>query len=106
MDVTQSKVTQLKRCFATLQLGVAKADGRLTLTDNLLHFEALNKQLDLGCYAIKLNNISHVEKCVGKAGGLIPITTAGIKITTKENYHLEFILAEPDEWLNCLQASH
>ncbi|HEA15324.1 MAG TPA: hypothetical protein ENH88_02510 [Pseudoalteromonas prydzensis] len=98
--------TQLKRCYATLQLGVGKADGRLTLTDNILHFEALNKQLRLGSYAIKLNNISHVEKCAGKAAGLIPITTSGIKITTKENHHLEFILAEPDEWLNCLQARH
>ncbi|WP_064435888.1 GRAM domain-containing protein [Pseudoalteromonas neustonica] len=106
MTAAQSKLTQLKRCYATLQLGVAKADGRLTLTDNLLHFEALNKQLNLGSYAIKLNNISRVEKCSGKAGGLIPITTAGIKIITKENHHLEFILAEPDEWLNCLQASH
>ncbi|MFU2509184.1 GRAM domain-containing protein [Pseudoalteromonas sp. ASV78] len=98
--------TQLKRCYATLQLGVGKADGRLTLTDNILHFEALNKQLSLGSYAIKLNNISHVEKCAGKAAGVLPITTSGIKITTKENHHLEFILAEPDEWLNCLQARH
>lgn len=106
MDATESKTTQLKRCYATLQLGVAKADGRLTLTDNLLHFEALNKQLGLGCYEIKLNNISHVEKSAGKAAGLIPITASGIKITTKENHHLEFILAEPDEWLCCLQARH
>ncbi|MDP2635968.1 MULTISPECIES: hypothetical protein [unclassified Pseudoalteromonas] len=46
MGMLFSDVTQLKSSYATLQLGSAKADGRLTLTEHLLHFESLNKQLN------------------------------------------------------------
>lgn len=103
MNAALDKVTQLKSCYATLQLGAAKADGRLTLTDHLIHFEALNKQLNLGSYAIKLDSIAHVEKSFAKAAGIIPISSCSIKITTQENHNIEFILAEPDEWLGFLK---
>lgn len=104
MNAALEKVTQLKSCYATLQLGVAKADGRLTLTDHLLHFEALNKQLQLGSYAIKLESIVHAEKSYAKAAGIIPINRSSIKIKTQENHNIEFILAEPDEWLSFLKS--
>lgn len=104
MNAALGRVTELKSCYATLQLGSAKADGRLTLTDHLLHFETLNKQLNLGSYAIKLDSIAHVEKSSAKAAGILPISNSCIKITTRENHNVEFILAEPDEWLGCLKC--
>jgi hypothetical protein len=106
MGMLLPDVTQLKSCYATLQLGSAKADGRLTLTEHLLHFESLNKQLNLGSYTIKLNTISRVERSTGKAAGIIPITRSGIKITTKQNHNIEFILPDPEQWLNSLVADH
>lgn len=106
MNATLAKVTQLKTSYATIQLGAAKADGRLTLTEHLLHFEALNKQLNLGSYAIKRDTIARVERCTAKAAGIIPISSSGIKITTTDKHCLEFIIAEPDAWLQSLQASH
>jgi|TARA_Y100000588_G_C13971798_1_gene803300 hypothetical protein len=87
---------------ATIQSGVAKADGKLVVTEQDIVFEPFNKELGLGPYTFSRAQINNVGKCSGKGAGILPITADGIRITLNNNDIFEFILANPDEWLSVL----
>ncbi|MEJ2765664.1 hypothetical protein VV869_17055 [Photobacterium sp. MCCC 1A19761] len=93
----------LKSSIATVQCGVARADGKLWVTESELQFEPHNQAFGLGPYRIERKSIAHVEKCLGKGGGFIPVTTDAIRITLSDGQVFEFILANPEQWLAVLR---
>lgn len=90
---------------ASIQMGAARADGRLSLTSTQLKFEPFNKTLPLGPYTFELSDISFVEKCLGKGAGFIPVTTDAIRIVFKNDKKIEFIVSNTEEWLDNLQTT-
>jgi len=61
--------TFIKSSVATIQNGVARADGKLWVTENRIHFEPYNKELGSGPYNLEQKAVSKAEKCLGKGGG-------------------------------------
>lgn len=92
----------VKESMATVQSGVAKADGKLLVTEQDIVFEPFNKELGLGPYTFSRSQINNIDKCSGKGAGILPITADGIRITLNNHDVFEFILANPDEWLSVL----
>lgn len=92
----------VKESAATIQSGVAKADGKLLVTEQDIVFEPFNKELGLGPYRFSRAQINKVDKCSGKGAGILPITADGIRITLNNKDVFEFILANPDDWLSVL----
>ncbi|MDR5867479.1 PH domain-containing protein [Halomonas koreensis] len=92
----------IKSSVATIQNGVARADGKLYVTETNIYFEPYNKKLGLGPYELERNEISKVEKCLGKGGGIFPVTSDAIQITLLDGSEYQFILANPKEWINLL----
>ncbi|MCE2572955.1 hypothetical protein [Motilimonas eburnea] len=95
-------MTIIKSTIATVQQGVARADGKLVLTGDEVRFTPFNQQLGLGPYVFKPEQISTVTRCLGKGGGIIPITTDAIRVTLVDQQVYEFIVAEPDSWITAL----
>ncbi|MBY5991326.1 hypothetical protein [Ferrimonas balearica] len=91
--------------FATLQLGVARSDGHLSLTPTELHFAPLNDHLGLGPYALTLDKITKVVRCWGKGAGVMPLTDEGVEITLSDGRQLQFVLANAELWLSRIQAA-
>ncbi len=89
----------IKSSLATVQMGVAKADGKLSLTTTALSFVPFNAQLGLGPYHFQRDTIISVEQAVGKGGGILPLTTDAIRITLSDASTYEFIIAMPAQWL-------
>ncbi|MDV6251220.1 hypothetical protein [Vibrio sp. EA2] len=89
----------IKSSAATIQVGVARADGKLSLTDTEFIFEPYNQKLALGPYILKRKEIISVEKCIGKGAGLMPVTSEAIRITLSDKRAYEFIIAEPNQWV-------
>ncbi|MGI2260062.1 hypothetical protein [Shewanella sp. GXUN23E] len=94
----------LKSAFATLQIGAARSDGTLYLTNTEVLFEPLSKALSLGRCRFSRQAISEVQQCLGKGAGILPLTRDAIRITLNSGEHYEFVLANPDQWINALQA--
>ncbi|WP_105190112.1 hypothetical protein [Pseudoalteromonas sp. T1lg48] len=95
----------LKSANATAQLGVARADGELVLTDNELRFSPFNEKFGLGPYAFSRSAIVEVQTTTAKAGGIVPLSSEAIKITLTNGQAYEFILANPQQWLDTLRGS-
>ncbi len=89
----------VKSSIATLQVGAARADGKLTLTNSEVIFEPYNQKLGLGPYTLKRDEIISVQKCIGKGAGIMPVTSEAIRITYSEKRAFEFIIAEPNQWI-------
>lgn len=97
----------IKKVSATVQQGVAKADGQVTLTQLQLGFTPYNETLGLGPYTVILSDIASVEKSVAKGAGILPLSSEAISISCKDGSRYEFILANADEWVSLLsQAVH
>ncbi|WP_047734427.1 hypothetical protein [Vibrio parahaemolyticus] len=77
----------IKSSTATIQVGATKADGKLELTES----DQLKRQ-----------DIAAVAKCLGKGGGVIPITTDAFRIKLANNTCYEFIVAKPEQWIDAL----
>ncbi len=92
----------LKSTYASFQHGAIRSDGKLFVTDSEVSFEPFGKVLSLGPYKLNRHSIAKVERCTGKAGGIMPITSDAIRITLSNNDSYEFILANPKEWIACL----
>ncbi|MFB2780260.1 hypothetical protein ACE017_13945 [Shewanella mangrovisoli] len=92
----------IKSAIATVQNGVARADGQLSVTEQMVCFSPYNKTLGLGPYQLQRKDIAKVESCWGKGGGILPVTSDAIKITLIDGSVYQFILASPQEWLNLL----
>lgn len=71
----------IKSATATVQNGVAKADGKLSVTTSSIHFEPYNKEFGLGPYELDRNAVVKVSKCWGKGGGILPVTSDGIELS-------------------------
>ncbi|MCL1121279.1 hypothetical protein N7V09_14885 [Shewanella seohaensis] len=93
----------IRSAIATAQDGVARADGQLTVTDQMVCFSPYNKTLGLGPYQLQRKDIAKVESCWGKGGGILPVTSDAIKITLDDGSVYQFILANSQEWLNLLR---
>ncbi|MCL2920235.1 hypothetical protein [Shewanella litorisediminis] len=93
-----------KSATAAVQRGVARADGKLSLADSTLTFTPYNSQFGLGPYQLAVTDIARVEKCLGKGGGLLPVTRDALRITLSGGDSYEFILANPDDWIAALGA--
>lgn len=65
-------------------------------------FFTFNEKLGLGPYKFERSSIAKAEKCVGKGAGILPITSDAIRITCTNNETYEFIISNPDEWVNLL----
>ncbi|WP_258405957.1 hypothetical protein [Shewanella acanthi] len=104
ISLERGAISLAKSTVATLQLGVAKADGKLTLTEDILSFVPFNHRLGLGPYCLALDEILSVEPCSGKAGGIIPITYNAIRINLSNQQSYEFILADTHKWLETLNC--
>lgn len=89
----------IKSSVATIQVGVARADGKLSLTDSEVIFEPYNQKLAFGPYILKRDEIVSVEKCIGKGAGIMPITSDAIRIMLSDERAFEFIIAEPNQWI-------
>lgn len=94
-----SSEQQLKSATAAVQRGVARADGKLHLTASRLEFTPYNTQFGLGPYSFERGQIAGVEKCLGKGGGILPVTTDALRISLTSGDSYEFILANPEEWI-------
>ena len=92
----------IKSSVTTIQNGVARADGKLYVTENNINFAPYNKELGLGPYELKRREVSKVEKCLGKGGGIFPVTSDAIQITLVDGSEYQFILSNPKEWLSLL----
>jgi len=93
----------MKTSLAVVQKGVAKADGKLTLTSTELIFEPFNKSMGLGPYSLDRNTIAMVDKSTGKGAGILPLTKDAITIALKDGKDFTFIVANPNDWLTLLQ---
>ncbi|GAA3555125.1 hypothetical protein [Marinobacter xestospongiae] len=92
----------IKSATATVQNGVAKADGKFSVTTSSIHFEPYNKEFGLGPYKLDRNAVVEVKKCWGKGGGILPVTSDGIELTLEDGSAYQFIVANPDDWLALL----
>ncbi|MEC4088525.1 hypothetical protein [Pseudoalteromonas rubra] len=84
--------------IATIQNGVARSDGKLSATKDVLIFEPLNKKFGLGPYYIERSAISKIEMYYGKGAGVLPVTTEAIRVTLINGHSYEFIIANAKEW--------
>ncbi len=89
----------IKSSVATMQVGVARADGKLSLTNLEVIFEPYNRKLAFGPYLLKRDEIVSVERCIGKGAGIMPVTSDAIRITLSDERVFEFIIAEPHQWI-------
>ncbi|OFC71457.1 hypothetical protein [Alteromonas confluentis] len=87
----------LKSTTATVQNGVAKADGKFWITETEIHFSPYNKDFGLGPLKIERSSISKVEKCSGKGAGILPITTDAIEVSLLDGSSFQFIVSNPNE---------
>ena len=95
-------VNLIKSSIATVQNGVARADGKLQLTETEVIFEPFNQLFGLGPYKFKCSEIASVGKCLGKGGGIIPLTTEAIRITLFNKQVYQFMIAQPEMWIDLL----
>ncbi|MGZ9899452.1 hypothetical protein [Shewanella gaetbuli] len=91
--------------MATVQKGAFRADGKLWIEDDVLHFSPFNEDLGYGPYAIELGNIKLVTTGWGKGAGIIPVTPDAIKVITYDNDQYRFILATPKKWVELLSPN-
>ncbi|MCL1066743.1 GRAM domain-containing protein [Shewanella olleyana] len=96
--------TIIKSSFATAQNGAFSGDGKLSLTESRLCFEASNKIFEMGPYEIALNKIEKVEKCWGTGGGILPVTADAIKIELNNHKSYKFMVADSEAWIELLTA--
>ncbi|WP_309304487.1 hypothetical protein [Shewanella sp. FJAT-52076] len=101
---SSQQISPTKSATAAVQRGVARADGRLSLADSTLTFTPYNSQFGLGPYQLAVTDIAKVEKCLGKGGGILPVTRDALRITLSGGDSYEFILANPDDWIAALGA--
>lgn len=92
----------IKSANATVQNGVARADGELQLTSAEVRFMPFNQSFGLGPYTLLRRDIASVQHAKAKGGGILPLSSDAIKITDKDGKAYEFILANPDVWLTAL----
>ena len=98
-------VETIKSAVATIQVGAVKSDGDLMLTDTEVIFEPFNLQFGLGPYRFERNSIASVSKCLGKGGGVIPISCDAMRISLSNKQVFEFIIASPEQWISDLSTS-
>ncbi|ANQ21847.1 hypothetical protein BA893_09250 [Vibrio natriegens] len=95
----------IKSAAATIQVGVARADGKLSLTDTEVIFKPYSQKLAFGPYILKRDEIVSVEKCIGKGAGIMPVTSEAIRITLSDQRAYEFVIAEPNQWIEAFVAT-
>lgn len=87
-----------------MQNGVARIDGEIFLTVDEISFQPFKGHVDTGTHIIKRKDIASIEKCIGKGGGVIPLTSDAIRIKLFNHKIYEFVLANPDDWIDALNG--
>ncbi|MCG9714661.1 hypothetical protein L1D29_17800 [Shewanella insulae] len=95
---------QPKSAPATLQKNAIRVDGRLTMSREALDFTSYSSDCLYGPYHLPLKDIVKVETCWGKGAGILPITHDGIQVTLGNGERYQFIVADPDAWIESLSA--
>ncbi|MCE9686169.1 hypothetical protein LZP73_08055 [Shewanella sp. AS16] len=90
----------IRSTHAIVHKGMARADGRLTLSDAALCFEPLNKQFGLGPYRIPLGDIAKVETY-----SLPPFIPEGIKVTLSDGSYRRFVMTDSKGWVVMLRET-
>lgn len=90
----------IRSTHAIVHKGMARADGRLTLGDDSLSFEPINKGFGLGPYRIALSDISQVETY-----SLPPFIPEGIKVTLRDSSYHRFVMADAKGWAELLRGA-
>ncbi|MDG9669335.1 hypothetical protein ONV78_16465 [Hahella sp. CR1] len=100
--VTQADITApekvIKSSTSTIQRGVAKADGKLWMTAETLHFAPYNEDFGLGPYNIPLTDIAKVEK-----HSIPPLLPEGFKVTLMNDHTYQFIVANSETWIELVE---
>jgi hypothetical protein len=87
---------------ATFQQGVAKSDGRLTISIDSVSFAPFNEQTNLGVVEFAISEIANVARSKGTGAGILPISSDAIKVTLDNGKEYEFIVSEPQQWIDAL----
>ncbi|MBE0365653.1 hypothetical protein PULV_b0273 [Pseudoalteromonas ulvae UL12] len=87
----------IKSTIATIQSGVARADGNFWATESEVTFEPFNKNSGFGPHKIERDSILKVDKCLGKGAGIVPLTSDAIEISLQDGTAFQFIISNPNE---------
>ncbi|QSX35672.1 PH domain-containing protein [Shewanella sedimentimangrovi] len=90
----------IRSTHAIVHKGMARADGRLTLTEEALCFEPLNKGFGLGPYRLPLGDIIKVETY-----SLPPFIPEGIKVSLSDGSYRRFVMMDAQGWARLLQET-
>lgn len=96
----------IKACsdLATIQVGVARSDGRLTINSKQLTFEPLNKQVGFGPYCLAREDIRSVRRNIFREQTITNQLQSALQIELISGETYQFIIADTDKWLDLLQA--
>ncbi|QSX32233.1 hypothetical protein JYB87_10620 [Shewanella avicenniae] len=91
------------RSLATIQIGVARADGLLSLYGDDISFEPLNKQVGLGPFHLQRHDIKKVRRNISRGEHISSedIDQLELEFTSGEVYR--FIVNDSDKWFTLLQ---
>ena len=93
----------IKSSFATLQLGVSRSDGRISVFDNEVYWEPQNKDFGLGPYRLPRKDVISVSrKNIGTPEK--PVYTEAFQLCLKNDDIYEFILCESENWVKLLTS--
>ncbi|WP_052074538.1 hypothetical protein [Shewanella mangrovi] len=91
------------RSLATIQFGIARSDGHLSVNGDDLTFEPLNKQVGLGPYHLRRQDISHVRRDISRAEQLRDIDIERLEVELRNGEIYRFIINDSAKWLELLQ---
>ncbi|MCH1918720.1 hypothetical protein L9G15_04665 [Shewanella sp. A3A] len=97
--------TKACSALATIQVGVARSDGRLTINGKQLTFEPLNKQVGFGPYFLDRDDIRSVRRNIFREHTITRRLQSALEIELNSGETYQFIIADTDKWLSLLQHS-
>ena len=100
----ETEQRQAKSSPATLQKNAIRVDGRLSITRETLDFKPFSADSLYGPYHLPLKEIVKAETCWGKGAGILPITPDGIQVSLSNGNKYQFIVANPETWLESLTS--
>ncbi|WP_417761518.1 hypothetical protein [Shewanella sp.] len=97
------EITNACSALATIQVGVARSDGRLSINSKQLTFEPLNKQVGFGPYCLEREQIRSVRHNILREQTITNQLQSALEIELNSGETYQFIIADTDKWLSLLQ---
>lgn len=91
--------------LATLQVGVASSDGRLSVTQDYLIFEPLNKLVGFGPYHLARKDICRVRRNMLRKLSINNQVHAALEVLLTSGETYQFIVADTERWLRLLAVN-